>query len=542
MPLLIDIVTDLINEIKESKDVSARLFSLEQIKEIVFHRDKSLLKTVIPSLSEFIIDKSASIRKFLLKFGGDAMQQDSSIFPHLLSMIGYVLHDPNDSVMTIGIKQFQTFYNKMALLIAEMPTINVKGQSLQDPKQLWTLFGKIQLKFNETIASTRSDGLKLACLELFETEVLFGLPSSLASADSRPQRVDPRLARMQETKEAVASSESIPLHHPIINRNTIISEAEDLYARMLVWATSSGPHGFPFSTALKASLGRIIADVSSSRPTNGINAAKALYLFIQGKGSVVESMSGENRENIARAAHRMVRSVVVSKVPDPEGALQKLKTALEHLESLGFVDKAPAAAASSAGGKRDRKAFEGAADTSSGVGAEAEDSEESQALQEAAKRAVDLATASFTSASSGLEGGAASGAAAAAAASAAGGRPGTVTGVESDTTVLCTDLDRLSDDDAVAAATYLDMSFLVLRQLMLSFETLKQQDEKALQGYYTLSVRTVISLLRQEMSTVGSSSAASSFVNVRVISAVANSPQASLYFPKFVSDMVELPK
>lgn len=537
MPHLVDIVTDLVNEIKESKEVSARLFALEQIKEIVFHRDKTLLKTVIPILSEFIVDKSASIRKFLLKIGGDAMQQDASVFPNLLSMIGYILHDPNDGVMTLGIKQFQAYYIKFALMIAEMPATSVKGQSLSDPKQLWALFGKIQLKFNEVIASTRSDGLKLACLELYETEIHFGLPSGGASADSRPQRVDPRLARMQETKEAVSSSESIPLHHPIINRNTIISEAEDLYARMLVWTTSSGPQGFPFSTSLKAALGRIVADVASAKPANGVNAAKALYLFIQGKGSIVESMSGENRESIARAAHRMVRSVTVFKVADPDGALVKLKSALEHLESLGFVDKTPASAAGAVNaGKRDRKAYEGAA-TVEDAGGEADESEESQALQEAAKRAVDLATAAAGTESAANSGGAATGA--------AKGAAGVMASVEADTTVLCTDVDRLNGDDTVAAATYLDMSFLVVKQLMVSFDSLKQQsDAKALQSYSTLCVRTIMSLLRNEMASVssGSSSVNSSFVSVRIISAVSNSPQVSLYFPSAVPDVVDVPK
>ena len=43
MPSLHDLAIDLMNDAKGAKNVAAKLYNLEQIKEIAFHRDVSIL-------------------------------------------------------------------------------------------------------------------------------------------------------------------------------------------------------------------------------------------------------------------------------------------------------------------------------------------------------------------------------------------------------------------------------------------------------------------------------------------------------------------
>jgi hypothetical protein len=361
MSNLLELAIDLINDAKSGKDAQGKLYLLEQVKEICFHRDKYVLKEVIPNILDFMVEKSASIKRFLIKFGDEAMSQDSQLsFPYYVNLLNFLLSDTNDGVLTLLAKSFHKHYDVVLMKIVEMPIV-AKAQGLSDPKQLWQLFASITTRFNECITTNRSEALKASCLKVYESEMTFGLPSSAAptTADPRLARKDPRLARAGKATAAAQSSapadaasknaEEIPLHHPFISRNEIQSAAEDNFTRALLWSSKGGPQTHPFTPALMSVLGQVIANVASSRLKHASTAAKALVAMLQSKGNVAEEMSGVDRGNLARAVHRLLRSATAY-TADPEGMMPKLRTAVASLEALG-LDVAASSASDGAAGQ-----------------------------------------------------------------------------------------------------------------------------------------------------------------------------------------------
>jgi hypothetical protein len=214
---------------------------------------------------------------------------------------------------------------------------------------MWQHLRTVATRLVDVISSNRGEPLREACLNLAESIVLFGLPAP-------PVSHDPRQRRVAVNKEATLSSDNVPLHHAFINRNELEQEAEDIFKKMLLWATRGGPQGFPFTPGQMSLLGQAIARIASQRPRKasggaggddegrGSFAAKALIFLLTGKNNVCKEMSGASRESLAKATHGLLRSPF-SSMADPDGLVGKLRGALTSLEALGFEDGPDAASA-----------------------------------------------------------------------------------------------------------------------------------------------------------------------------------------------------
>eukprot|EP00981_Chlorochromonas_danica_P015274 scaffold11522_cov239-Ochromonas_danica.AAC.1 len=223
-----------------------------------------------------------------------------------------------------------------------------------DPQQLWTGFRMIVSKLHDYLSSARSDSVKYAVLRLMEEQMLFALPNSQSNTQSsnalamdprlsRKMGSDPRLARVSSSSSSSAAgnttdgsirvgADEIPLHHPFINKNEIQREAEDYFAKALLWMGKQGPQAFPFSPSLLGRLAQVVATIGTLRPAlHGVNAAKAVAFLISNKSQIIQEMSKNDREHLARAAHRLLRATTVY-TADPEQNMQKLKDAVNSLD------------------------------------------------------------------------------------------------------------------------------------------------------------------------------------------------------------------
>jgi hypothetical protein len=127
-----------------------------------------------------------------------------------------------------------------------------------------------------------------------------------------------------------STAECIPLHHPFINKTEIQRDAEELFAKMLLWLSKGGPQGFLFTPRLMSVLGQTVAAIGTMRPSHGVNAARSITFLITGKVSNVSEMTAIDKEHLARAATRLSRATAVY-TTDPEGQMTKLKTAITSL-------------------------------------------------------------------------------------------------------------------------------------------------------------------------------------------------------------------
>ena len=362
---------------------------------------------LINGIFDLVIDQSIGVKRFLIRFSFDIIAIDANVgVVNFLQVIYFVLSDPslNESLILLSIKEFQRYYEKIIMHIANIPIVTQtqsktsNSSNIKDPRTLWKTVRDVSKIISDWISSPqKSEALRSHCLKFLGTAILFSLP--LDKGPNVNRAADPRLARtMKKASEGTAgatgetqSAEKIPLHHPFINRNELQKEAEDLVSKILIWATTGGPQTNQFSASLMALLGETIVNVTTERQSYGSNAAKALTFMIQGpvsKGtgqSVCQLMSEVERGSLAKATHRLLRSASAF-ASDSEGIMAKLRSALGTLEALG-ITTAAAPVDATLGKKRDQQA----------LNVEFDENDIDSESKRSAHEALDMAASSFLS-------------------------------------------------------------------------------------------------------------------------------------------------
>ena len=217
-----------------------------------------------------------------------------------------LVNESSTENMIISIlKEFTRRYDKIQILIANMPSIT-KGSSLKskkDPQVNWKVVRSCAREIIDGLSSaSKSQDVKLWSLRFLETMLLFALP--LGEKQPIAVRADPRLARSAKpvvpptsssaaqstasdfsfTSSTTYTAEMIPLHHPFINRNELILEAEEVMSKALIWLTSNkgadSSQGMLFTPSLMAILAEVVANVAAARPKYCNNAAAAIAFMI----------------------------------------------------------------------------------------------------------------------------------------------------------------------------------------------------------------------------------------------------------------------
>ena len=194
---LLDLSSDLINKAKLAVNSQQKLFNLEQVKEIIFYRDTSLISFVIPELFDLMLERSISIRKFLVKIAGEALHFSISLVIHVLPLFSFLIVDGNDRVLQSIAFELSNYYDKISIFVANMIVKSTTSSSAAaaafhnltsnstnkqetgpDPRDLWQQLRKMTLVLIEAISSNRSDSLRIQCIKLCENIVLYPYSSN----------------------------------------------------------------------------------------------------------------------------------------------------------------------------------------------------------------------------------------------------------------------------------------------------------------------------------------------------------------------------
>jgi hypothetical protein len=337
MASLLDLSFDLINKAKLAQNSQQKLFNLEQVKEIIFYRDKTLIADVIPELFELMLERSVAIRKFLVKVAGDALRHSISLTPHVLPLFSFLIVDGNDKVLQSIAFELANSYDKISIFVATMPpkSINLTGRqdTAHDPRDLWHQLRSMTNVLVETIASNRSDSLRIQSIKLCENAVLFGLPPSNA-----PTIKDPRMAKFASGRTLL----DIPSTHQFIDRNDVEKEADGILSRLVLWARRGGPQGFPFSQTSLSQLGQTIGVIAAERLSVFRKAIPALLFLIQAKDSISPVYNNPvARQQLSFLLARIIKAAASQ--PDPDGVLKKLQETLNALDRLNPASASTAA-------------------------------------------------------------------------------------------------------------------------------------------------------------------------------------------------------
>ena len=351
---LIDLAVELLNECKVSMDAKTKLYYLMQVRELLLHREPALLPALIQDICELMLDPNPSLRKFLIKFGGEAVKKSPSVVPHVLPMLSFFANDANEDMdMTRAIAlELKPIYPQVVLTIASLP---IKSKATADPKVLWTQLRAVVDKVIDCIASNKAEGIRSQSIRFLESIIQFGIP---VTETVTAKVLDPRLKAKKEAAVAVdVTSAEISLSHPFISRTDIEQEAESHFSKLLLWASRGGPQSHPFSPALMSQLGQTLANVASLRHRLLAQASPAV-LSILGKAGLCEDMSGGSREHLAKALHRLMRSLTFQSDAASKAVVPKIRSFIEHLEGLGFVEGGAAKPSKVVSRKRDLSAVD----------------------------------------------------------------------------------------------------------------------------------------------------------------------------------------
>lgn len=321
-----------LNEAKQATDVKSKILNLEQIKEVIFHRNPDFFPRLLPEVEKFIFETSAELRRYILKFMHDAFVHNSNGIGSYLAVLNCLSDiNSNKNTLLIALQLFKQTYESLILCIANFPSSSSNGEKA-DPKILWEIFRSVFAKLSGQITLVQSNDVRNACLQLMETSILFGLPPP-------PKIQDPRLARMMRqtgVQSASKTAESIPLNHMIIDRNQLVRDAEDMFMKLILWAGRNGPQENPFDASLMSSVGIILGNIAADRPVKAGDASKAMTSLIQGKNSLCSSMAPKERAEIARSIGKLVK--VAKATGETDTTIGTLTMLSKELETLGIVE------------------------------------------------------------------------------------------------------------------------------------------------------------------------------------------------------------
>jgi hypothetical protein len=328
------LVGDLINKTKLSSDTKEKLFNLQQIKEIIFYRDPSMLLETVSLVFDLMLERAIQVRLFLVRMAGDGIRQDVKIAPFVLALFSFLIVDGNDKIMESIVRVLSKYYDKISVFVANFAiraphSFTTSSDLISDAKELWIKLRSVASVLLELVATNRSENLRIECLKLCESIVLFGLPSLSQ---------DPRLQR-----SSTSNVNEISLHHPFINRNDIEKEADATLAKMVLWARRGGPQNHSFSATLMAHLGGSLGRIVNERPKSATTIIPALIFLIQAKGSMLANMNKSEKnlllsilncviQNNSIFGHSGGGSEAVDMKANLESAKRNIQSALDNEE------------------------------------------------------------------------------------------------------------------------------------------------------------------------------------------------------------------
>ena len=294
---LLEFATELVNEAKLSTEAEETIFKLEQLKEVVFHREKGLISNVFSGVMELMTRSSTKIKRFLIKFASDALPLAPKIVPEYITLLGFLIDDQNDSIRKAAILQLSRVYDKVA-----MDVVNIKDSN---SAEIWNTLKSIVDKVEDVLTS--NEAMSLECLRLIEAAICFGFPSMNKAASK---------GSAQQDGLTMYSTGDIPIHHPHINRQNIEKDSEATFAKLLMWLTrgvASVGNTQAFSPAFMFALATTVAKVTIERSTSSrlLSTSKALTIYL-GTLNKLNGLNDEGnldligRENISRSIKRIL--------------------------------------------------------------------------------------------------------------------------------------------------------------------------------------------------------------------------------------------
>jgi len=336
---LADFATELINDAKTSSEAEETVFKLDQLKEVVLHREVALLPEVFPAAVELMTRPSVKIKKFLVKFAAESISRSAAVITDFISLYSFFVEESHDVIRRAVVVQLSRVYDKAAMAVVNMSSDKGRAATAK-VMNTWDSLHTLITKCIDLISAVPSDApgsdqFRTEILKLSEAVVYFGFPAGQHS-DSGGSSAG---AHGQYHKHTVAD---IPLNHPHMNRDAVERETEALYSKLVLWLTRGGSASSHFTSSLLFILASTVAKIVTDRPSapRMLSSAKALTVYLAGVNRAVNS--GEvtadsidllGRENISKSIHRLLTSAAGGASVSERADYSKLKGVLDAFDA-----------------------------------------------------------------------------------------------------------------------------------------------------------------------------------------------------------------
>jgi hypothetical protein len=140
-----DLCLSLINTAQLAGDADKKIIELEQVKEILFNRAPDLLVKFAPDVFDFMIEQSVKIRKFLIRFSGDALLKEKFLVSYfhtlyhrksikynlyffqtsyVVDLFYYYKSDTSENIIKAVVLEMTKYYERITINIANMKQSN----------------------------------------------------------------------------------------------------------------------------------------------------------------------------------------------------------------------------------------------------------------------------------------------------------------------------------------------------------------------------------------------------------------------------------
>ncbi|XP_020087002.1 uncharacterized protein LOC109709265 isoform X3 [Ananas comosus] len=176
-----DRAASLLDAARSPGEVTSQLRRLRQLKEVVLHRDPTLLPEFVPRIAELKGDAASPVRKLLAELIGDIGLNHMEFLPHMIPCLLCFLKDEAPAVtrqaLITGISLFQRVLEK--IVIQGLYSSEIE----ESMKSSW----EWMLKFKGAVLSIAiepgNEGVKLLAVKFIEVMILLYTPDPSISSD-----------------------------------------------------------------------------------------------------------------------------------------------------------------------------------------------------------------------------------------------------------------------------------------------------------------------------------------------------------------------
>ncbi|KAJ0979353.1 hypothetical protein J5N97_014827 [Dioscorea zingiberensis] len=178
----------LFSSARSSPDIPSKMEQLRQLKELLLHRDPSLVPEFASRIAELQSDRAAPARRFLAEMIGETAAKHIEVLPEMVPTLISFLKDDTPAVVRQAIKTGAFLFQYVLVKVAIKGLYS--GELDEVLKECWAWMLNFKNAVLPIVTQAGSDGIKLLAIKFVEAMILLYTPDPNGSVDPPHEAVD----------------------------------------------------------------------------------------------------------------------------------------------------------------------------------------------------------------------------------------------------------------------------------------------------------------------------------------------------------------